>query len=395
MIVVGGSYIEICTIPSWHRIFGSGGRAAAALSLVSPATELHTYAGKTVARDVERSMEAFGVIAHVTEIEEEISFSYFHPLSVARISPERPLVHAPLVASGSALLRFGLVEGDAVVIGGRVTYDPQGADRFVPFAANGSRANELAIVLNEAEARRATGADGPDAARSLLAAEGAAVVVIKGGAKGALVAEVGRDIVAVPAYRSDVVFKIGSGDVFSAVFAHAWGERRMDAASAAIAASAETSRYAASTALPLQTLDPPDEALAIPAWHQPGRVYLAGPFFDSAQLWLIEELRELLIDAGAEVFSPFHDVGMELPPSEIARFDLDGLRASDAMLAVFDGEDPGTVFEVGYAAALSKRVVVLAERTPPANLTMLAVPGVEVVRDLTTAVYKAIWASVV
>ena len=56
------------------------------------------------------------------------------------------------------------------------------------------------------------------------------VVVVKRGCSGATVHRPGRDPVAVPAYRSARVFKIGSGDVFSAAFAHHWGERGLDAA---------------------------------------------------------------------------------------------------------------------------------------------------------------------
>lgn len=382
----------MCARPLWHRVFGSGGRAAAALGSISPGTELHTYAAHSLADDVRSSMAAFRVVARVAETEEEVTFSYFHPLSPAHMSPRSPAAQPPLTATGAAVLRFGMVEGEGVVDGRRVTYDPQGAPTYVPFGANGSRASELAIVLNEAEVGRATGLEGIEAARALLR-DGAAVVVIKGGAKGALVLAGGCDEAAVPAYRSERVFKIGSGDVFSAIFAHAWAERGMEPAAAAATASAETARYVESRSLPVGELRPPDARLALPAWRKPGKIYLAGPFFDTAQLWMIEELRAILLEAGAGVFSPYHDVGMGTSSADIARADLEGLRASDAVLAVMDGGDIGTVFEVGYAAALGKPVVALAERTSEGELTMLAVPGVEVVGDLATAVYKAVWSA--
>ncbi|WP_338665902.1 PfkB family carbohydrate kinase [Pararoseomonas sp. SCSIO 73927] len=393
MIVAGGAYREICQVPRVDQIFGSGGRAAAALGILSPGTELHTYAGRSLARDLLASMAAFGVGARITEIEEEIAFSYFHPLSSSVLSPPRPALQPSLHVAGSHVLRFGMIEGDAVVRGGSVVYDPQGADTYAGFHANGSVADRLALVLNEAEAEAATGLQGPDAARALLGGEGAEVVVIKGGAKGALVLAAGAEPAFVPAYRSDTVFKIGSGDVFSAVFAHAWAEQGLAPADAATFASAGTSGYVASQSLPVASLELPDPALALPVWKDPGRIYLAGPFFDVPQLWFIEELRELLLEGGARVFSPYHDVGTGHAPDAIARADLDGLRSADAVLAVVDGGDPGTVFEVGYAAALGMPVIALASRTPHEDLTMLHVPGVEIVGDVTTAVYKALWAS--
>ncbi|MGA9671374.1 MAG: hypothetical protein WBQ94_19335 [Terracidiphilus sp.] len=44
MHIVGGFYREICYIPPWNAVFGSGGRAAAAVSRLSPGSVLHTYA---------------------------------------------------------------------------------------------------------------------------------------------------------------------------------------------------------------------------------------------------------------------------------------------------------------------------------------------------------------
>jgi hypothetical protein len=392
LIVVGGSYIETCARPAWQRVFGSGGRAAAALGSISPGTELHTYAARSLSDDVRSSMAAFRVVTQVIETDEEVTFSYFHPLSPAHMSPRNPAMQPPLKAAGAAVLRFGMVEGEGVVEGGRVTYDPQGASAYVPFHANGSRADELSIVLNEGEVGQATGLEGAEAGRALLR-EGAAVVVIKGGAKGALVLAVDGSETAVPAYRSERVFKIGSGDVFSAIFAHTWAELKLEPAAAAAAASAETARYVATRSLPIEELRPPDNHLALPAWRKPGKIYLAGPFFDTAQLWMVEELRAILLEMGATVFSPYHDVGMGLPSADIAVADLEGLRASDAVLAVIDGGDTGTVFEVGYAAALGKPVVALAERISAGDLTMFAVPGVDIVEDLATAVYKAVWSA--
>src|SRR3546814_11154737 len=79
-----------------------------------------------------------------------------------------------------------------------------------------------------------------------------------------------------------------------------------------------------------------------------GKVYLAAPFFDLAQRWLVEEARSNLLDMGAQVFSPVHEVGPG-PASIVAHEDIAGLEAADVVFSVLNGVDPGTILDVGYA----------------------------------------------
>lgn len=55
-----------------------------------------------------------------------------------------------------------------------------------------------------------------------MADDVADVVVIKMGGHGALVATKSSEPTAVPAYKSGNVWKLGSGDVFSAAFTSFW-----------------------------------------------------------------------------------------------------------------------------------------------------------------------------
>jgi nucleoside 2-deoxyribosyltransferase len=77
-------------------------------------------------------------------------------------------------------------------------------------------------------------------------------------------------------------------------------------------------------------------------------VYLAGPFFDLAQVWLIEQARANLREMGLEVFSPYHDIGLGSANDVVAK-DLEGIDASHLVFAIADGLDPGTLYEIGYA----------------------------------------------
>ncbi|NJO36163.1 MAG: nucleoside 2-deoxyribosyltransferase [Rhodospirillales bacterium] len=391
MIVAGGLYREECLSPVWSRIFGSGGRAAAAVSQLSPGTILHAYGARQWADDARYSMEAFGVAAAITEIDADISFTYFHPLSTPELHPDPIIRQPPLKVAGEVVLRFGFVEGDVVVSADRVVYDPQHWDDVLRFHENGSQAGTLAIVLNEKELQLSTGQyEEADGAQALMARTGANIVVVKRGPRGAVVYD-GELTAHVPAYVSESVFKIGSGDIFSAAFALGWAEQRLTAVEAADAASRAVAHYVASrSALLLPGMASIGEAAPD---GTVGSIYLAAPFFNLGQRWVVEESVRALKALGATVFSPLHDVGTHGNAMHIASKDLEGLRSACAVLAILDGEDAGTLFEVGYARDRSIPVVVLAEAPRPESLTMLVGSGCRVVRDLTTAIYHAIWAA--
>ena len=81
------------------------------------------------------------------------------------------------------------------------------------------------------------------------------------------------------------------------------------------------------------------------------KVYLAGPLFTAAEREFNRRLRDLLVKFGHEVWLP-----QELEPSsrsarDIFLADVEGLDASDVVVANMDGPDPdsGTCWECGYA----------------------------------------------
>lgn len=389
MIIAGGVYREECVSPHWSRIFGSGGRAAAAVSCLSPGSKLISYACSEWAEDVRRSMGAFGVEADLREIEHDIAFHYFHPLSDSELygAPDRPL--PALSAEGEVVLRFGFIEGDARVTANRAIFDPQNSSDVLRFRGNGSTAKKLAIVLNQAEMYLSVGQTGEDGARTLMSQCGAEVVVVKGGPTGALVVNASRSAV-VPPYQAKSVFKIGSGDVFSAVFACLWGERRLEPDLAADMASRAVARYVETRNVQVD-LGSLTAIEARPTPAQTGRVYIAAPFFTLSQRWLVNEIRRCLHDLGANTFSPVHDVGIHGSSKSIAGQDLEGLDSSNAVLAVIDGEDAGTLFEVGHARSRGIPVVALAEAPQPESLTMLEGTDCFITNDFSTSIYEAFW----
>src|SRR3546814_3106513 len=105
-----------------------------------------------------------------------------------------------------------------------------------------------------------------------------------------------------------------------------------------------------------------------------GLVYLAGPFFDIGQRWVIEEAKADLEAMGVEVFSPIHEVGPG-PAEVIAAADLEGLERSSVVLAIVNGMDPGTIFEIGYATKMGIPVVALAQNVKAEDVKMIAGTG--------------------
>jgi nucleoside 2-deoxyribosyltransferase len=390
IVIAGGVYVERCLTPNRTSLLGSGGRAAAALSELSPGVKLHTFHPRALVLDAQIAFAAFGIETVFHDSSAVIGFEYLHPLSSPRIYPV-PLPQAGTVeVDGDVILRFGCLEGDFCVRGRRVVYDPQSGSAPSPFRQNGSHGEELSIVLNRTEAELLTGESDPDAAAKFLRQrELADVVVIKMGAAGAIVFEVDART-QIPAYNSSAVDKIGSGDVFSAAFAHFWGERGIPAAEAADIASRYTSGYVEDRCLPL-TKEPPSREPVTPPSKIP-RVYLGGPFFTTPQIWMIEEARSGLSALGAKVFSPMHDVGFG-KADIVARRDLNGLENCDAMLALLSDLDPGTLFEVGHARSRNIPVVALLQRPRDQDATMLTGTDCDIVSDLATALYRVVWAA--
>jgi hypothetical protein len=262
--------------------------------------------------------------------------------------------------SGHAVLRFGFVEGDAIVNAEYAIYDPQGGPILERFEKNGSKARHLAYVLNEHEILALTKKAHVRDAASTLLRRSTDIVIVKRGPDGASVHRRGAKTVLIPTYWSDSVFKIGSGDIFSAIFAHEWAENKKDPVHAADIASRAVAQYVESRSLPVPPEADMKTRVPLKLKKMTGRIYLAGPFFDISKRWLVEEALSVLENMGARVFSPFHDVGSGAA-KDVAQRDLDGLRDCSAVLALIDGGDPGTLFEIGYARSREIPVVALAE----------------------------------
>ncbi len=392
-VIVGGVYREFCIQPSWNLVYGSGGRAAHCISgLINEPIELHAYIGGDIVKRAKDLAENSNAIFKPHHADKSIGFDYFHPLSTPRIDPPVDQIKKlpSIKVSGDVVLRYGMLEGDAIVDAKVAVFDPQSAYGTKKFQENGSRADKLAVVMNMTEAQSMLGTQDPnEISKAIIATKEADVVVLKRGPKGALVIA-GDRFASIPAYETKNVWKLGSGDVFSSTFAALWGYHDYDPFKAADLASRATAYYCDTRALP--TLSP-DDLLAedrSPLKTTKGRIYLAGPFFDIGQRWLIEEAKEIFGEMGATVFSPVHEVGPGTA-MDVAPKDIEGLEKSDLVYAILNGMDPGTIFEIGYAVKAGKPVIALAQNVGAEDLKMIEGTGCEVVTDFTTSIYRALW----
>lgn len=385
--VVGGAYREVCREPSVDRLLGSGLRAAATLADLDHSAELITCVDTSSRDELTAVAHTLRVAVIATPRSGPVTFAYDTPLH--RPTPSEPAAAEPLCASGDVVLGFGMVETVWSAEASTLVVDPQHAP--VSDLLERCSADRVAIVLNEHESRRLTGVRNPTAAAMALLTPPVQVVVVKQGALGGVVAD-RTGVEAFGAHPTPTVQPLGSGDAFSAGFTHAWACAGADPGEAARHGSRVAAAHSV-TGSPQVThfLEGVGDPLPYPDHGRP-RVYLAGPFFDLGQRNLIQTSRRALQQVGVEVFSPWHDVGRG--GDEVAAADLDGLRRCHSVLALLDGTDSGTLFEVGWATRDGLAVVGFAELVDDHAWIMLRGTGTPVIADLSTAVYTAAWTAV-
>jgi nucleoside 2-deoxyribosyltransferase len=398
MIIVGGTYSEICFEPIWENIFGSGFRAA---SLVlendsSKKVNYHTCADlelKSHLRLFEHQYENLSIA--ITDIEKSPEFHYDHPLKTPTISPRPDLFNESknlIEAEGNNILVYGLLESTFRIKGKKVVYDPQSPVNPKTFSSTSSTAEQLVMVINLSEAYKITNSKNLDTIVDFFfKRENCLALVVKMGAQGALLFEnVSSEPKRIPVYESDTVWPIGSGDVFSAYFAMNWFEG-VDLYTSALQASKATSLYCNSKDLSIAKKLSSFSFPELIVNNKPeGQVYIAGPFFTFSQRWIINEVWRTLKSIGLNVFSPYHDVGLG-KAADVVDKDIDGLDKSEIVFAIVDGLDSGTIFEIGYAICQKKHVIAFVQNEDEESLKMIEGTGCLIEDDFTTAIYKTFW----
>ena len=94
-------------------------------------------------------------------------------------------------------------------------------------------------------------------------------------------------------------------------------------------------------------------------------VYIAGPFFNLNQCSTIAKIENLLAYRKIAYFSP-RSAGVLLDmdaadkrknADKMYQLNIDNIKQADTIIAVIDDRDIGTIWEIGYAAALGKDII--------------------------------------
>lgn len=104
------------------------------------------------------------------------------------------------------------------------------------------------------------------------------------------------------------------------------------------------------------------------------RIYLASGWFNENQERRVKEAEEVLRGLGHEVFSPREHQNAHLKfgsiewRTETFNNDVIHVDTCDVIFAIYDEEDAGTMWELGYAYAKDKTLMVFHEGNDIANL---------------------------
>ena len=391
VVVVGGAYRETCAEPSRRWTYGSGVRAAA---LLDAATQhLVTVADNSTLREIEAVLR--DVQADATPRCHPIEFRYDTPLSPPRLIMDDSdrNVEVPVVDAEDAIV-FGMVEAQPTVSARRAVVDPQHS-LSLDQVFETITADELILVANLRDVLDLAGIDDlSKAIEEILGGTRAEAVVVKAGALGALVCARGAEPVGIPALATPRVFPIGSGDVFTAALAARYFESG-DLVEAAHSASRRVAGYVMVRHLRAVDLGddvPATVAPTVLSVQDPPRVYVAASFANPEQRWSGRTIDGGINDIGGHSISPLREVGEKEDAKTTAEADLACLDTCDALVLLADVARTGPFFEAGWATCRGTPVVVMNSDPDPDRYTMLNGTGADVVPDLASAAYRAVWA---
>lgn len=393
--IIGGTYIECCSQYDRKELFGSGLRALSVFQAFErdfPMTFI-TCSGNQE-KQISARYNTDSTTLSIYKTVNDVAFYYEHPFRLTQITPRMDLLYQDrklLMADADNILVFGMVEADFCVKGKKVVYDPQTCVLPQSFKSSKSTAEQLVMCLNSHEAKAMTGCDDLTEQRDFLFnQENCAALIIKDGSHGAYVFESINDQgTNIPVFMTNHVCSIGSGDVFSSTFAYFWFNDYSIQESALLASKSVACfvECGKTDTIPIMLKDFHFTPLVPSVRNQ---IYLAGPFFSYSQRWLINEFYNALKQEENPIFSPLHDVGIG-NAEEVTDPDIKGLEESSVILAIVEGLDPGTLFEVGYAVAKGKTVIAYTQNETEKALQMLKGTHCILETDFTTAIYKAIW----
>src|SRR5438105_3619066 len=120
MIIVGGTYDEICFEPRWEEKVGSGLRACRVVTSIDPNLRINycTFGNENTKLYLSQIQNQFtNIDSVVTEIADNVVFYYDHPLINPRIFPRPDAINKSsneIRVKGDNILYYGMIEGNAI-----------------------------------------------------------------------------------------------------------------------------------------------------------------------------------------------------------------------------------------------------------------------------------------
>ncbi len=391
--VVGGTYREINFDDVSMEIFGSGFRCAKFLLENKSSVNFITSGNAEVVKVLKENQKVYPKLKFECHpYDELITFQYSFALDDPSIFPS--LLNIKKTKDwefvGDDLIAFGMLESDYEIDCKRVVYDPQTSIKPKRFSELG-KAQELVYIINRNEAHSISSSqDIEEIKKYFFKEENVKAFIIKNGPHGATL-YTKSDEHHIPCYITNNVYKIGSGDIFTASFGYYWMSKNLSLEESALFASKSTAVYCDKKAYIDCTNNFKFEYKEFKARNlSKKQVYLASPFFTLSELILVDKIRDALLSFGVNVFSPFHDIGLGEAIS-IAKKDIEGIENSDVIFAVLDNLDSGTLIESGFSMAIGKTIIGYHRTCDDNKLLMLKPGNFTTNSNLTAALYQTIW----
>jgi len=226
-------------------------------------------------------------------------------------------------------------------------------------------------------------------------------VIVKRGIKGCILAESDKELSIIPAYRSNAVCTLGSGDVFGGALATIFIEtgnmeysvKYASCMAASFIESMDTEQMPSKRAVEKYLYK--RESMRCSSLKNI-TIYLAGPFFSRQELYWVNLIHKRLEAIGLSVLSPSREngiIGLNSSVNEkkdIFNMDLKLLKQSDVVIALLDHNDSGTSFEIGYA--YSNNIPIIGLKTSDDKLNNMIQVGCNAIcnsiEELIEEVYK-------
>lgn len=395
--VIGGTYREVNLDYISNNIYGSGLRAVKYL-LESSCFNVFFYTAGN--EESKKHLENFKQIYkerfefQIKEMPNILTFKYNFALDSPTIYPSPQLIEQKphINLSEDNIVCFGMLDSSFSIKANKAVYDPQTSINPILFSKE-NEAKELVYIVNSTEAEvLSKSKEKKDILNFFFLEEKVKALIIKSGPKGASLFLNENTEITIPSYKTENVYKIGSGDIFTTVFSKYWFEDDLTLEECAQYASKATALYCNDESYLIKESSFDNFNFQEYKYKDLSKkqIYLASPIFSLSEVILIDKIRNSFQDIGVKVFSPYHDIGYG---SErfIAEADLKGLNDSDIIFSVLDGLDSGTLVELGYAMAKNMKIIGYHRTESIDSLLMLECANISYFRDLTTAIYQTIW----